>query len=329
MIAKSRVRPVLAMIAMLGALAFVAGGADARPAGGGSRGSRTFSAPPVTQTAPKTAAPIERTMTQPQRPATTAQAPGQTAPAQGGLFGGRFGGFGGGLLAGFLGAGLLGMLFGGGLFGGLSGGFASFLGLALQIALAVIVGRLAWSWWQRRQAGAYATARGPALRDMQADRPHAQSYGGGAAMAGGASMAGGAMASDNISIGEDDFNEFERKLGEIQIAYGAQDLGKLRALVTPEMLAYFSEDLAGNTSRGLVNEVSDVKLLQGDLAEAWNEDGRDYASVAMRYSLIDLMRERASGRIVEGSQTPQEVTEIWTFLRSRGGEWILSAIQES
>jgi predicted lipid-binding transport protein (Tim44 family) len=98
--------------------------------------------------------------------------------------------------------------------------------------------------------------------------------------------------------------------------------------VTPEMLGYFAEDLAGNTSRGVVNEVSDVKLLQGDLAEAWNEDGRDYASVAMRYSLVDLMRERG-GRIVEGSDKPQEVTEIWTFLRSPRGEWILSAIQDT
>ena len=33
--------------------------------------------------------------------------------------------------------------------------------------------------------------------------------------------------------------------------------------------------------------------------------------------------------MVEGSETPQEITEIWTFLRSRGGDWILSAIQES
>ena len=44
-----------------------------------------------------------------------------------------------------------------GLFGGL-GGFASFLGLMLQVALVVIVARLIWSWWQRRNAPAYASA---------------------------------------------------------------------------------------------------------------------------------------------------------------------------
>jgi len=51
--------------------------------------------------------------------------------------------------------------------------------------------------------------------------------------------------------------------------------------------------------------------------------------VAMRISLVDQTIERASGRVVEGDATPQEVVEIWTFMRSRGGNWVLSAIQQS
>ena len=73
----------------------------------------------------------------------------------------------------------------------------------------------------------------------------------------------------------------------------------LRREVTPEMLSYFSEDLATNASKGVVNRVSDVKLLQGDLAEAWREGDADYATVAMRYSLKDEMVDRESGRVVE------------------------------
>ena len=74
-------------------------------------------------------------------------------------------------------------------------------------------------------------------------------------------------ASDDVTIGEDDYNAFERVLGDVQAAYSAEDLGKLRKLVTPEMLSYFAEELADNTSRGVVNQVGDVKLLQGDLAK--------------------------------------------------------------
>ena len=94
-------------------------------------------------------------------------------------------------------------------------------------------------------------------------------------------------------------------------------------------MSYFSEDLAQNASRGVINRVSDVRLLNGDLSEAWSEGGTDYATVAMRFSLHDWMIDRTTGRVVDGDPLrPQEVTEFWTFRRSQGGPWILSAIQQ-
>lgn len=315
----NRVRWPLAAVAIVAALVLIAGDADARVGGGksfGSRGSRTFSPPPVTQTAPRPASPMERSMTQPaqQRPAATGA---QTTGQAGGFF--NRPGFLGGLFAGFLGAGLLGMLFGNGLFGGLGAGFASMLGLIIQIALIVLVARLIWTWLQRRNAGGYATATGPSLRDMNAAPPdYARGMSG--------SMA--AVPAGNVEIREEDYNAFERLLGEVQAAYSSEDLGKLRALVTPEMLSYFAEQLADNTSRGVINQVSDVKLEQGDLAESWREGATEYATVAMRFSLIDKTLDRASGKLVDGSDQKQEATELWTFMRAPGGNWILSAIQQ-
>ena len=93
------------------------------------------------------------------------------------------------------------------------------------------------------------------------------------------------------------------------------------------MVSYFAEDLAANASRGVVNRISDVKLLQGDLAEAWREGDTDYATVAMRFALNDQTIERASGRVTEGG--PEEATEVWTFMRVRGGQWLVSAIQQT
>jgi predicted lipid-binding transport protein (Tim44 family) len=115
---------------------------------------------------------------------------------------------------------------------------------------------------------------------------------------------------------------------DIQAAYSSEDLSALRAKVTPEMLSYFSEQLAGNASRGLINRVTDVSLLQGDLAEAWREGGTDYATVAMKFAFKDSMVDRTSGRTVEGGER-SEVTELWTFMRARGGTWLLSAIQQT
>jgi predicted lipid-binding transport protein (Tim44 family) len=107
------------------------------------------------------------------------------------------------------------------------------------------------------------------------------------------------------------------------------DIAALRTHMTPEMLSYYSEELAKNSSRGVVNQISNVKLLQGDLAEAWCEDDDDYATVAMRYSMADRTLDRSSGRIVEGGMDSQEPTELWTFRRVRGGQWVLSAVQQT
>lgn len=322
------IRSVFALSALAAALILIAGSlADARPGAGGSRGSRTFSAPPVTNTAPRTAAPIERSMTQPGRPGATA-AQGAGAAAGGGFF--NRPGLIGGLAAGFLGAGLFGLLAGQGLFGNMAG-FASIIGLLLQVALVVIVARLAWAWWQRRQQGlAFA---GPMQRNQQNDSQGGSSGGSlsglglGGGLGGGAGSGATAAAApvDDVTIGKDDYDAFEDALGQIQTAYGREDLATLRRFATPEMLSYFSEDLAANASRGVRNEISDVHLLQGDLAEAWSEGASQYATLAMRFSLNDRLVSRDNGQVIEGG--PQEVTELWTFMRSRGGHWILSAIQ--
>src|SRR5690606_29015511 len=114
-----------------------------------------------------------------------------------------------------------------------------------------------------------------------------------------------------------DFDAFERLLGEVQTAYGAEDIDRLGERVTPEMLSYFAEELEANKSRGVLNRISDVKLLQGDLSEAWREGSDEYATVALRYSLVDETTDRQSGRVIEGGA--DEATEIWTFVRPRGG----------
>jgi len=308
--------PMLALLAIVAALTFTVASADARSMGSfGSRGGRTFSAPAATPTAPR-AAPIERSMTQAPRPGSTLGQTARPGLLGGGLFGG---GLLGGMAAGFLGAGLFGMLFGHGFMGGM-GGFASFLGLLLQIGLVVIVARLAWAWWQNRNQP--AVAGGPSLR---------QGMSGGAPGAGGFGFGGfgggSAPADEPIQVAPADFDAFEKLLGDIQAAYGKEDLAALRAHVTPEMLSYYSEELARNASRGVVNQIADVKLLQGDLSEAWREGDDEYATVAMRYSLDDKLVDRASGRVVE--QEPSEAREFWTFRRARGGQWVLSAVQQS
>ena len=132
-----------------------------------------------------------------------------------------------------------------------------------------------------------------------------------------------------LEILPNDYEAFERLLGEIQDAWSSEDIARLHTLATPEMVSYFARDLDQNKARNVVNKVFGTKLLQGDLAEAWREGDTDYASVAMRYSLVDKTLDRTNGRLVEGGEQPMDVTEVWTFMRPRGGKWELSAIQQT
>lgn len=318
-----RFRSILAALALAAPMAMIAVEiADARigrGSGFGSRGSRTFSTPAPTQTAPRPPASIDRTM---QQPGVPGQAARTTAPSASrpGMFGG---GFGGGLMMGLLGAGLFGLLLGGGLFSGL-GSFASILGLLLQVAIIFFVARWIIRMFQRRSAPAYAGAPAGAgapppaagmQRDPVADRASSVPASGGYSLGGGGPVA----------LNQADFDTFERLLGEVQTAYGRQDMATLRRHVTPELADYMAEDIEADASRGTVNRISNVKLLEGDLSESWREGDTDYATVAMRYSLDDALFDARTG--AELDRNPPEATELWTFLRRRGGPWILTEVR--
>src|ERR1700712_958473 len=145
-----RTSMLLAAVAVLG-LDLVPTLADARAGSSGSmgsRGSRTFSAPPSTNTSPGMAQPMQRSIT-PNTPSASPGFGGAAAPARSGFMSGMMGGL--------LGAGLIGMMFGGGMFSGMSG-FGGFFGLLIQIVLVVFLVRLALRWFRRSQP---AVAGGP------------------------------------------------------------------------------------------------------------------------------------------------------------------------
>ena len=302
-----RQRFLILTLAALLALGSV-GDAFARAGGGfsfGSRGARTFVMPSFTPTAPRGAAPFDRSA------ASNDAILG--GPPRTGFFSGR-----GMLLGGLLGAGLFGLLFGHGLLVPLLE-----LGL-LFLVFKWIMGFIRGGRPGFQNAGSYG---GPGQGFGQAN-----SKSGGAFSTSGGGPAGTGRQT-KFEPTQADFSMFEQRLGEVQSAFGSEDLKQLGDLATPELVSYFAEEFAANRGKGVVNRVSDVKLLQGDLAEAWREQNAEYATVAMRFSLIDWMADRITGRIVSPDPAaPQQATEVWTYTRPRGGapgDWKLSAIQQA
>ena len=310
--------------------------ADARRGGSfGSRGYRTYSAPRPTSTAPGYVPPVQRSMT-PGSPGAASpygyQPSGPSYMPGAGGFAQRRPGFGTGLAAGLLTGGLIGGLMGHGwgggwgMGGGMGGGFLTIL-LQLLIVGGIIM--LAMRFFRRRSpamAGGFATPfdAGPAAG------PWGRPQGGGFA---GGGLGGGAAypsPADEIAVSSSDRAAFERLLGDVQAAFGREDYGSLRAVTTPEVMSYLAEELSDNATHGRKNEVSAVRLIRSDVSEAWREGEADYATLALNYESIDVMRDRASGAVLSGDQDkPTQTTELWTFVRQSGGPWKLSAIQET
>jgi predicted lipid-binding transport protein (Tim44 family) len=297
---------VLAALAVLLATALAPLDADARAglsSSMGSRGSRTYSMPGGTNTAPGGGMLMDRSLTPQSSPSTSGM------PSYGYGFGGRSP-FMSGMMGGLLGAGLGGLLFGRGFFHGITG-FGGFFGFMLQMLLVVWIGRMIWRWFAGRQLA--AVGAGMYARGINTT----------------GAMAGGGGGGAPLQIAAPDYHAFEDLLHGIQAAWSSHDLNAMRQMASPEMVSYFAEQMAEQTSRGVWNAVTDVHLEKGDLSEAWAEPGRDYATVAMRFSMVDVTRDGA-GRVVEGDPAHRvQATELWTFLRAPGGNWVLAAIQQA
>ena len=328
---------VLGLIASFAAVDF----AEARRAGGGgfgSRGARTYQAPAPTRTAPNNAAPVERSMT-PNTGAQQTNRPGAAAGTQNAAArsGGMFGNFGRSMLGGLLVGGLIGMLLGNGL-GGMAGMFGLLLQVAIIALIAMFVMRMIASRRQTAAAGAgnagaqpfnaaqvFGSAKTAAPQSNTASRtPSVNPFANKQAEVPAAPV----VEDEPMDVGQEELDRFELMLKEIQTAYVREDYAALRKLATPEAMSYLAEELGEIASSGMRNEVKDVKLLQGDVSEAWREGNVDYATVAIRYSAIDIMLDRNTGAVVEGNpDEPVESVEVWTFTRVDGGDWLLSAIQ--
>lgn len=324
----------LALMTMLaGVVALSITTVDARPGGSkssGSRGSQTNVAPPKTNTAPGAAQPMNRTINQ-GAPSAAAAAPAGAAAgaaaqaARPSMARNLMMGLG----AGLLGAGLFGLLSGAGFFSGLAS-LAGIFGFLLQLALIGGVIFLVMRLLRSRREAAMATPAQGMARDAQPAKNPMQRQTLGGMMGGAATQAPPALQPLNLT-GED-FGAFEKLLGDVQGAYSSENVSALRALLTPEMASYFEGDLSDNEAKGVINKIANVKLLQGDLSEAWREASGEYATVAMRYSISDALVDRKTGRTIEGDLVKVgEVTEVWTFVREPGTSldgWKLSAIQQ-
>jgi predicted lipid-binding transport protein (Tim44 family) len=307
---------LVSLVAFAPSLAEARAGGSYRSSGGGSfssqgsRGSQTY--------APNGGSSMQRSMTPQSAPNSGYSGSGYGSgfasnhPFLTGLAGGFFGGWLGSMFFPHWG---MGMGYGGGGFAGVLGSVFSWL---------LIIGLI---WFAIRMFMRRAMPAGGAdLGGLGMMR--GMGYGGGAPPT-------SAPATTPLAIAQVDYQAFETVLKQVQAAWSKGDLAELRHVVTPEMLSYFAEELAENESQGVTNHVEQVELLRGDLRQAWDEGRLHYATCLLHWRALDytVRNDRQHGdlaTVVDGdARNPSEAAELWTFARSPGGAWLLSAIQQT
>src|SRR2546425_11967749 len=286
----------------------------ARAGSGGSRGTRSYSSP-ATPSSPSS----------PSQVTTPPPASSQQPMQRPGMFGGLMGG-----LAGFALGGLLGSM----LFGGMGGGgFGGGLGL---LELLLIGGAVFFLFRM--------------LRGRQAARPEPAYAGAGSAYnAGGQgwSTAGGGTTLEALpsvsdldrgiehirgmdaSFDHDGFAEFAKAaFGDVQGGIVKRDLSGVQDRLTPQEYARLQAQCDQLRGARRTNRIERVRINRAQMTEAWQESGQDWVTVYLSVSMVDYTVDDATGAVVEGSVTPVDIEEYWTFTRPVGPKpWRLSAIQ--
>lgn len=294
-----------------------AGTAWARAGGGGSRGSRSYSAP--ARPTPSPAAPAS-----PMSPARPSVQPAPSQPQRPGFLGSLMGG-----IAGFALGGLIGSL----LFGGMGHGFGGGIGLLEILLIGGGVFLLLRAFRGRQAAPEPAYAGAGATADSAGDA--SQNEGGVATVAAAApsELDRGIGYIRQMDPGFDPavFAQWaQRVFVDVQEGIGKRDLSLLSHRLTPQENARLQGQCDRLRDARQTNRVEQIQFERTEVTEAWQENGQDWVTVYVAASLIDYTLDDTTGELVDGSKTPQDIEEYWTFTRAVGSQaWRLSAIQTS
>ncbi len=318
---------VFSILFFFGAAILIESSAWARAGGGrsmGSRGSKSFSSPQTpSQSSPGLNSPGRN-------------APGGlNQPSSGGFFGRSpfMQGLAGGLAGGMLGS----LLFGGighASPGGAAGGGIGFLDMIL-LGLLLYLGYRFFKSRRAQQSAAtagYYSDGGRQRVDGYSGSPYSSGSAHEPAPSYGATERGiDQIRSYDPGFDEERFKETVQDLFfRIQAGWTNRSLEGIEGILAGEMAGYFKGEFESMKQRGVINRLENIAIRKVELAEAWQEMGKDYITVLFTANLLDYTVDATTREVLEGDKmNPVKFQEFWTFCRDVGSSrWQLSAINQ-
>ncbi len=196
-------------------------------------------------------------------------------------------------------------------------------GLGALIIIGLIVVAILFTRVAPRAQAIWSTqqAQGPAARRRSAQRERR------------VELAAAEAAEDDPAFAPDSVRAAASRLfKDIESAWDAADIDRLRRLVAPELLAEWERRLSDFSRRGWRNRVQVLEEPVVEYVGLTNQGDRitDRVVVRIQCRLRDVV-EDAYGQLIKGRGRLGEVTtirEYWTLRRDRDGRWILASIEQ-
>jgi len=134
------------------------------------------------------------------------------------------------------------------------------------------------------------------------------------------------------SFSEEAFKELAQDMFfRIQAAWMNRSLDGIDQMLTNEMVGFFRQEFSVMKQQGRINRLENIAVRKVELAEVWQEMGKDFITVLFTANLLDYTVDDKTGQVIEGDRlNPVKFQEFWTFCRDVGSVsgWQLSAIHQ-
>jgi predicted lipid-binding transport protein (Tim44 family) len=222
--------------------------------------------------------------------------------------------------------------------GGVAGGGIGFI----EIALLGLLLYLAYRFFKKRRmqnaavSGYYADGGSPHPDGYSGYPQTGYQYGSGPALEPASGYGELEQGLDHIrhydpAFEEDRFKETVQDLFfRIQAGWTNRSLDGIEGIVTHEMADFLRQEFESMKQRGVINRLENIAIRKVELAEAWQEAGKDYITALVTANLLDYTVDATTRKLVDGDKlNPVKFQEFWTFCREIGSSrWQLSAINQ-
>ncbi|MEW6057472.1 MAG: Tim44 domain-containing protein [Bdellovibrionota bacterium] len=118
---------------------------------------------------------------------------------------------------------------------------------------------------------------------------------------------------------------------KIQSAWNSRDLSATQGLIAPQFHELLSADVEELKRSRRINKLENIAVRDSELVEAWQEFGKEYATLRFKAQLLDYTIDEGTQAVVAGDRNePVRFEEEWTFVRNvdqtSANPWTLTAI---